>query len=470
MSFRSLVSFLAAIPFALFAAETPVGASTEERFQRMEQALQQLQQRNTELEEKVRRLEARETAARATAPTNAIASARPPTHVADTPPASDGNKATVAVERAPAFDLRLSGFIQTQVEVGDVSAFVGRFPDNPANVLSAGAIADRFVIRRARLSLNGTVAEQFEFRVEAELFSGVDSGAFNTSVAARDVFVNWRPLPEFNLKIGQFKSPFGLEQLTSDSRLISIEPSLVTAALTAERQIGVQVWGRPFANLWPERPDFLTYYAGVFNGSGANTSLNDNNEFMYAGRLEMLAFDSQLFHQEASLRLGANGFYSRDEFRNIVSDALLVNDDGSLSPFNFFPAGTREAFGFDAALRVGRFDLIAEYLNQRLTPREASGFIPQMPALQPSGYYVQGSYFVIPDKLQLVAKWESFDPDQRANDDIESLTAGVNYYIRGDEIKLLANYIHTWSDYRAKNPQFGRAEFDQVTVRLQVMF
>ena len=46
----------------------------------------------------------------------------------------------------------------------------------------------------------------------------------------------------------------------------------------------------------------------------------------------------------------------------------------------------------------------------------------------------------------------------------------MNYYLRGHDLKLMANYIHTWSDFRAANPQFGRDEFDQVSLRLQVMF
>jgi len=83
---------------------------------------------------------------------------------------------------------------------------------------------------------------------------------------------------------------------------------------------------------------------------------------------------------------------------------------------------------------------------------------------------VQGSYFVLPKKLQLVAKWESFNPGQLVDDDIHSFTAGVNYYLKGDDIKLLANYIHTWSDFRDGNAAFEHSEFDQVIVRLQVMF
>ena len=78
----------------------------------------------------------------------------------------------------------------------------------------------------------------------------------------------------------------------------------------------------------------------------------------------------------------------------------------------------------------------------------------------PSGWYVQGSYFIIPKKLQAVVKWEELSPDQVADDGIRSITAGLNYYIHGDAIKVMANYVHTWSDFRAAHPQFGDDQFD----------
>ena len=34
----------------------------------------------------------------------------------------------------------------------------------------------------------------------------------------------------------------------------------------------------------------------------------------------------------------------------------------------------------------------------------------------------------------------------------------------------MVNYIHTWSDFRQANPEFGQDEFDQVLARMQVMF
>ena len=95
---------------------------------------------------------------------------------------------------------------------------------------------------------------------------------------------------------------------------------------------------------------------------------------------------------------------------------------------------------------------------------------PGFPNFTTDGFYVTGAYFLIPKKLQAVAQWQYLNPGQKSNDGIYSILAGLNYYIRGDDLKLMVNYIHTWSDFRQANPQFGEDQFDEVLGRLQVMF
>lgn len=447
--------------------------AADERLERLERALRQLEERNAELEEKVRRLEGKRPMAR-----GAVARSEPPPRATVTDDQTVSKASAVDLPKSPVFaaasasefKLKLGGFIQTQVEAGDVVAFEGRFPVEDPNLLGAGEVKDRFRVRRSRINVTGDYAEMFEFKLEGEFQLTAASNFVRTSFAGTDLFINWHTYPQINVKFGQFKAPFGREQLTSDSKLHSIEPSLVTTALAPDRQIGVMAWGQPFASLWPDHADVVTYYAGVFNGTGRNVSTNDNSEFMYVGRVELMPLKTRLLEQEFSVSFGASGLTSRDEGGQSLSGSFFVNPDGSLSSFSLPTAGGREAYGFDAALTIGRFELIGEYLNERIYSREVAGFDPTWRNLRPRGYYVQASYFLIPEKLQLVGKWESLDPDQLPDDDIRTLTGGLNYYIRGDDLKILANYLHTWSRFRNVNEGFGRAEFDEVIVRLQVMF
>jgi len=76
----------------------------------------------------------------------------------------------------------------------------------------------------------------------------------------------------------------------------------------------------------------------------------------------------------------------------------------------------------------------------------------------------------IPKKLQAVVQWQYLNPGQKGNDGLYSILGGLNYYIHGDDLKLMVNYIHTWSDFRQANPEFGEDQFDEVIGRVQLMF
>jgi phosphate-selective porin OprO/OprP len=469
-----------AVVLILFACSRAIAAETKtdaERLERLERAVELLQKRNAELEAEVKSLK-KEKPSVPKAPEPLAAEKR--SHFAP------DNKSVVAekteTERKPVYvlpgaseiKLTLGGFIQAQFEGGDNFAFEGRF--------GSAAIDDRFRLRRARLNASGEFAEQFDFKMEGEFAQSdvtltvrdatgrtLASNSSRTAFGATDIFINWHQFPEFQIKVGQYKAPFGLDQLTPDTKLFLTERTQVTSALTPERQIGIEAWGKPFANVFPEQKDLLTYYAGIFNGNGRNTTLNDNDEFMYVGRIELQPFKAKLLDQEAYLKLSANALTSRDASGTVLSPAgtLRVNSDGSLSTFTAPTAAEREGYGGDIWFHWGPFDFIAEYLSERY---EARGIAPGFNNFRADGYYVQGSYFVIPKKVQLVAEYQTFNPGQVAHDDISSIFAGVNYYIHGDDVKLMANYAHTWSDFRENNPALGASGFDEVILRLQVIF
>jgi len=466
-------SFLIALPIVLLAlhplrAETTSGKSEAERIEKLERAVEQLQRRNAELEKEVKSLK-KETAF---APEFDGYGNKKPKVVSEGKTyvekgaATEEKKPVYVITGGPEYKLTLGGYIQVNFEDGAVSAFEGRFPQGP------NQLKDRFRLRRARVNLIGDFAEKFDFKVEGDFGAGDGLSGNRTGFSATDIFVNWHQFPEANVKVGQWKAPFGLEQITPDTKILTIERSLPTGALTPERQLGVQIWGKPFTNLWPEQKDLLTYYAGIFNGNGRNITVNDNNNFMTVGRLELLPWQGKLLSQDASLKLGGDVLNSRDDAGTNISQALnlKVNADGSLTPFVLPSADERTAWSLDAWLTVGPFDLIAEYFSEDVDGRTVAGVAPTFANFDPSGWYVQGSYFIIPKKLQAVIKWEELSPDQVADDGIRSITAGLNYYIHSDSIKVMANYVHTWSDFRTAHPQFGDDEFDEVILRLQVMF
>src|SRR5207248_7546637 len=228
-------------------AAPPLGAQTpsaSERLEKLERAVEQLQKRNAELEQEVSGLKKQAASA-------AEVGARMKTKIM-----SDGKsyveKAVVEEEKLPVYvqqrgpeiKLVLGGFIQANFEDGDVSAFEGRFGQT--------ALKDRFRLRRARINLTGDFAQQFDFKLEGDFENSDGLNANRTAFEATDIFINWHQFPWAQVKMGQWKAPFGLEQITPDTTLYTIERTLPTGAITPERQVGIQLWGKPFATIWPD--------------------------------------------------------------------------------------------------------------------------------------------------------------------------------------------------------------------------
>jgi len=439
-------------------------SSETARIEKLERAVELLQKRNADLQAEINNLKTRQ-------------AAYPPEGKLKKKVAYDGKtyveKAVVEEEkppvsvqqRGPELKLVLGGFIQANFEDGDVSAFEGRFGQT--------ALKDRFRLRRARISLTGEFAEQFDFKMEGDFENSDGTSPSNrTDFSGTDIWLNWHRFAAAQIKIGQYKAPFGLEQLTPDTALFIIERSLPTGAITPERQIGVELWGKPFTTLWPAQKDLLTYYAGIFNGNGRNINNNDNNNFMYVGRLELMPFKGKVFGQASSLKLGGDVLNSRDDQGTNISPSgnLLVNSDGSLSSFVLPGADERTAWSVDAWLNIGPFDLIGEYLEEYVNGRTVNGVPPGFANFTTNGFQITAGYFLIPKKLQAAVQWQDLNPGQKGNDGIYSITGGLNYYIRGDDLKLMVNYIHTWSDFRQAHPEFGDDQFDEVIGRVQVMF
>jgi phosphate-selective porin len=315
--------------------------------------------------------------------------------------------------------LTLGGLLQAQFEDGDRGD--SRFP-------ATGE--DRFYLRRARLNATGTFAEQFDFRLEFDL-TGTLGSTNGLRAQMTDGYVNWNRYAFANVRAGQFKTPFGFEQLYADPRLLTIERSLANDRLTLSRQLGAQVGG----DLLDKR---LFYAVGVFNGNGVNNSANDNGKFLWAGRLAVTPWKGSLLGGPASWAIGGDAFQSEDTALSLP-DLNLDSTPTTPDRDNLF-TGKRHGFGVDSQLETGPFSLWAEYLRNHLEPTDAR------PAAQfdADGWYVQAGIFLVPKKLQAVVKYETFDPSRRVSgNEVSTGTVGLNYYVKGNNLKMQLDYLRT---------------------------
>lgn len=324
-------------------------------------------------------------------------------------------KTPLTVVKAAGKEQKLSvgGYMQAQAEVGGT-------PDSRYT-----GINNRFLLRRARLAVKGAFQENFDFTLQSDFGNNSIAGVTGYRAQLADAFIAWTEYEAANLQIGQFKTPFGYEQLHSDTKELTIERSLPNDALTAGRQIGLGLSGT-VAN------KRVTYSVGAFNGNGTNNGFNDNDQFMYAGRVAVTAWS----RGTDKLALGANGFWS--------------NDTGTFT-------GHHTGTGLDGQLALGRFDLNAEYLHlisNRLTGADTTA----------RGWSALAAYYVVPKTLQAVLRFESYDTNIRTADTTsEAWVLGMNYYIKGDDLKLAFNY--TLGDPAGPLSHEGR-----FSARLQIVF
>lgn len=302
--------------------------------------------------------------------------------------------------------LTVGGFLQGQAEFG-------RAPDSRWS-----GTRDRFYFRRARLYLAGTFAEDFDFKAELDLQGNTLGASTGNLTRANEVFINWHRYEAANVRFGQLKPAFGAEALLSDTKGVTIERSLANDRLTDGRQLALGAMGTLFAKQ-------LGYYVVIANGNGANVSANDNSKFQRSARV---TWSPALPPAAGTLTLGVDGLWTQDA-------GLAKSDFGFTG--NLF-TGKRVMSGVDAHWSWQRFDLFAEWLRGTFEPANA---VPRA-KLRAQGWQTTAAFFLLPAKLQAVARYEEFDPNTDvAGNAFRSSTFGLNYLIKGEDLRLMVDYL-----------------------------
>ena len=359
-SFRGLLPAIVSLaPLALFAADP---ASLEDRVRALETRLAQVVQENSDLRQQL---------------------------------GWDGKSPLTEVKAAgKEKSLALGGFVQANFESGTApdARWVGT--------------ASRFYLRRARLFVSGAWTEDFSFKLESDF--GANSLAPKTGLSGQltDAYVSWTKFPAASLRLGQFKTPFGFEQLQSDTKIYTIERSLPNDSLTLGRQVGAMLYGDVAAKR-------VSYSVGTFNGTGTNLSSNDNQKFMWVGRVTGVALDTTAGGRKLKATVGA--------------DYFTTEDKGTFT-------GRREGESLDAQVVYGPAEVQAEWLQNDKHP--VTGL-----ATTARGWALLGAYAFTP-KWQGVVRYENYDGNPAlGNLTTTSWTYGVNYLIKGDDLKLSFDYV-----------------------------
>lgn len=250
---------------------------------------------------------------------------------------------------------------------------------------------DGFDIRRARLDLKGAISPYFAYRLQTD---------FAEKPKIIDAYGEIKLADYFMITAGQFKIPLSLENLTSSNKLEMIDRSQVVEALVARgkdvignhngRDIGIQFSG---SFLKINGLPFAEYRLGVFNGSGINAADTANEAKDIAGRL--------LLTPVKGLSFGA-AYYS--------------GWDKALKPDVAGKSQARNRLGFEISYVAPRLSIKGEYIKGKDGKTNRAG------------WYVQTGYFLIAQRLQVLAKYDSYDTNTSVADNRSVLYVfGTNY-------------------------------------------
>lgn len=293
------------------------------------------------------------------------------------------------------FVFKVRGYVQA-----DARFYADDYPGGTAN--------DTFLIRRARPIFEGTVYDKYDFRVMLDFASGINSSAANNGFL-QDAYLNARFLPEFQVQVGKFKEPVGLERLQSGANLTFVERGYPTQ-LVPNRDVGLQLQGDLFSGL-------LRYEAGLFNGvsdggSGDYETTDDEKDF--AGRLFATPFKNSDARALRGLGFGVAGTYGNQEGGGLVNKYKTTGQQqffsyrsgaGSAAAPNVVADGDHWRVSPQLYYYWGAFGLFGEYVvsDQRLRlDAGASRFA----RIRNSAWQVAASYVLTGEENS----WKGFTP------------------------------------------------------------
>ncbi|HEX6864636.1 MAG TPA: porin [Thermoanaerobaculia bacterium] len=274
-----------------------------------------------------------------------------------------------------------------------------------------------FRIRRAKTKFEGWVYDKaltYELQLNWP----------DTSNPLEDANMNYdfsRGKKAFQVKFGQFKVPFGRQELTSSGSQQFVDRAAVTNRFARGRDIGLQLWGTPAAGK-------LDWRVGIFNGNGRTTSRNDNDEFQTNARLTFQPF--------GDVKYSESDFESTDRPLFAIA-AEYESNERPVALAGTTPAhnADREIVGGDVVFKFKGFSFFGA-LHDSSNDRDNN-----VADFDDGGFVAQAGYFLIRNKFEIAARLAEIDPNNNRDDDEqEERGIALNWFFNKHAHKIQADY------------------------------
>ena len=284
----------------------------------------------------------------------------------------------------------------TAMAGGMIQMDMAGFQQNDTSKTQSGNINNGAEFRRARLMVFGEAFDVVEYRAQFDFATPTNANptdpgynSYSDQPAFKDVYIAIKELPLAGTwKVGHFKEPFGLEQLTSDSYITFMERSLGDeGGIVPGRNMGMQI-----GNTYDDERG--TWAMGWFVSREGDTPplwQNDNGGTAFTTRYTYLPWYDEATEGRGLWHLGAAYSY-RDVPDGRVSicarpECHLANSVIGSSTWDLNVVD-QQLFGAETAVVYGPFSAQAEYFGSwldRSGARQDVNF---------NGAYVTFSYFL----------------------------------------------------------------------------
>lgn len=312
--------------------------------------------------------------------------------------------------------------------------------DLDANSGTSKPERDSFRIRRMKTKLDGW-AYTPDLQYELQLNFADSSNVLEDANVNYD-FTGGRKA--VMVKLGQYKVPFGRQELTSSGSQQFVDRSAVSNTFARGRDIGVQLWGTPAGGK-------LDWRVGVFNGGGRTISRNDNDDLQLNARLQWAPFGDPKYSE--------GDFDSSDRPLFAIAGNLESNTrEVAATTSTIAHQNAQDILGYDVVFKFRGFSLFGEYFDRENDRNE------DLSDFDDEGYNVQAGYFVIPKKLEVALRFAEYDPRADRDDDVRSETgAALGYYWNKHNHKLQM-------DYREIEDEARDAKDKELRLQYQIIF
>ncbi len=324
--------------------------------------------------------------------------------------------------------VKVGGRIQVQYHQVD--------PDN-------GSTTDELFLRRFRPYIKGSIHKDWEGKFQFDF--GKASG--DNEVAVKDAYMEYKGFDGARILIGNVKTAFSREFLTSSKKQQLVERTFVGDHNygAPDRSLGLHfkgsagdnlTWGATLAqaNIDPDasKIDFDT---------PVNKNADFNEGWIYAARAD--------FHPFGKLGM-SQGDFKGDTKATIGVAAFRWSGDGDVETYTANGVSTSatkadvdEVTGFEisAAFRASGFSVDAQYnkISADTVDNNFTGGVYKKGSTDLDQWAVEGGYMVMPGRFELVAGYQSQDAD---NYDTEwtRTSIGANWYLHKHDIKVQTTY------------------------------